>query len=153
MYARDFLYWTGFTSASLCSRNVACSNCMVFQMNQFKIYRLFVHVIAGRLLCLRQNNLYFSCRTSAFVILIFACDFCGCFFSLSLSLSLSFFLSFLTCIVAVQVLVRYEVVEYHHPFIHCNSASQVVLAPLINIALDVTEIRVHTGRDAPTVIT
>jgi len=31
--------------------------------------------------------------------------------------------------------------------------AQVVLAPLINIALDVTEIRVHTGRDAPTVIT
>jgi hypothetical protein len=53
-------------------------------------------------------------------------------------------------IVAVEVLVRYEVVEY---YIQCNSASQVVLAPLINIALDVTEIRVHTGRDAPTVIT
>jgi len=48
-------------------------------------------------------------------------------------------------IVAVEVLVRYKVIG--------NSASQVVLAPLINIALDVTEIRVHTGRDAPTVIT
>ena len=56
-------------------------------------------------------------------------------------------------IVAVKVLVRYKVVEYHNLCIQCNSASQVVLAPLINIALDVTEIRVHTGRDAPTVIT
>jgi hypothetical protein len=45
------------------------------------------------------------------------------------------------------------VVEYQKPFIQYNTASQVVLAPLINIALDVTEIRVHTGRDAPTVIT
>lgn len=31
--------------------------------------------------------------------------------------------------------------------------AQVVLSPLINIALDVTEIKIHTGRDAPTVIT
>ncbi|XP_021927167.1 phosphoglucomutase isoform X2 [Zootermopsis nevadensis] len=31
--------------------------------------------------------------------------------------------------------------------------AQVVLAPLIHIALDVTEIKIHTGRDTPTVIT
>lgn len=66
-------------------------------------------------------------------------------------MSASFLL--LTCIVALDVLVRYEVVEYHNPCIQYNFASQVVLAPLINIALDVTEIRIHTGRDAPTVIT
>ena len=59
----------------------------------------------------------------------------------------------LTCTLSVDVLVRYEVLEYQNPFIQYNTSSQVVLAPLINIALDVTEIRVHTGRDAPTVIT
>ena len=59
----------------------------------------------------------------------------------------------LTCTLSVDVLVRYEVLEYQNPFIQYNTSSQVVLAPLINIALDVTEIRVHTGRNAPTVIT
>jgi hypothetical protein len=88
------------------------------------------------------NTLYFSCRTSAFVIFILANDLCVCVCVFPPS-----------PIFAVEVFVRYKLVEYHNLCICCNSASQVVLAPLINIALDVTEIRVHTGRDAPTVIT